>query len=174
MSTVKRRFLADQGAALAAIALSPLPREDIREGHLSAEEGTPVGARTTAEAGGRSLGHVTLGAGSSGAAALGAAEIAVSFGLVTELLVMCPGGVLERAVHHVEHAGRPWDLTVFHGMLDGLIVAEIGLASGGEEFEMPPWAANEITGDERYDIPNLIRSMEIPEEPEPIVVPEDP
>lgn len=38
-----------------------------------------------------------------------------------------------------------WEIDVFHGELDGLILAEIELPEEGYEFEIPPWLGDEVT-----------------------------
>jgi CYTH domain-containing protein len=43
-----------------------------------------------------------------------------------------------------------WEVDVFHGDNEGLVMAEIELSSTDEEFEMPAWAGDEVTGDVRY------------------------
>ena len=50
-----------------------------------------------------------------------------------------------------------WDLDVFHGDNDGLVVAEIELQSETEAFDMPEWAGEEVSGDARYYNANLIK-----------------
>lgn len=43
-----------------------------------------------------------------------------------------------------------WEVDVFHGSNDGLIMAEIELGSEDESFDRPDWLGEEVTGDERY------------------------
>ena len=43
-----------------------------------------------------------------------------------------------------------YEVDVFHGRHEGLIVAELELASEDESFEKPDWLGEEVTGDERY------------------------
>ena len=43
-----------------------------------------------------------------------------------------------------------WEVDVFHGENEGLIVAEIELTSEEEEFEKPEWLDKEVSEDERY------------------------
>jgi len=46
--------------------------------------------------------------------------------------------------------GHVWDIDVFHGANNGLVVAEIELSSEGEAFERPEWLGSEVTTDSRY------------------------
>ena len=55
-------------------------------------------------------------------------------------------------VRHVERAadGHDWEIDVFHGKNEGLVVAEVELGSEDEMFERPSWLGEEVTGDKRY------------------------
>jgi adenylate cyclase len=46
--------------------------------------------------------------------------------------------------------GRKWEVDVFMGDNEGLVVAEIEVGSEDEEFERPDWLGKEVTGDHRY------------------------
>lgn len=56
----------------------------------------------------------------------------------------------------IEVGGMTWDVDVFHGHLDGLIVAEIELEDEQQSFEQPEWLAQEVSHDQRYYNVNLI------------------
>ncbi len=43
-----------------------------------------------------------------------------------------------------------WEVDVFHGLNDGLIVAEIELSDIDEEFYKPDWVGEEVSMDSRY------------------------
>ncbi len=45
---------------------------------------------------------------------------------------------------------RVWEVDVFHGAHEGLIIAEIELGSVDEPFIRPAWLGEEVTGDRRY------------------------
>jgi CYTH domain-containing protein len=49
-----------------------------------------------------------------------------------------------------------WEIDVFLGDNEGLVVAEIELNSIDEEFEKPEWIGEEVTEDSRYLNSNLI------------------
>jgi len=48
------------------------------------------------------------------------------------------------------YAGKTWEVDVFEGENEGLIVAEIELQSESETFDLPPWADKEVTEDINY------------------------
>jgi len=43
-----------------------------------------------------------------------------------------------------------WEVDIFHGENEGLIVAEIELGQEDESFDKPDWLGDEVTGDKRY------------------------
>lgn len=51
--------------------------------------------------------------------------------------------------------GETWEIDVFHGENEGLLVAEIELKAEDEVFELPDWAGECVTSDYRYANSNL-------------------
>lgn len=62
----------------------------------------------------------------------------------------CRDRVLEKTRFHVRQGEHLWEIDVFRGPNEGLVVAEIELARPDEEFDIPPWIGDEITGQARY------------------------
>lgn len=62
----------------------------------------------------------------------------------------CRGRVLDKTRHHVHAGGKDWVVDVFHGAHDGLVLAEIELASDDEAFELPEWVGEEVSEDPAY------------------------
>jgi FlaA1/EpsC-like NDP-sugar epimerase len=52
---------------------------------------------------------------------------------------------------------KSWDIDVFHGKLEGLIIAEIELESEEESFKEPEWLLEEVSYDPRYYNSNLVK-----------------
>jgi adenylate cyclase len=46
--------------------------------------------------------------------------------------------------------GHTWEIDVFFGDNEGLIVAEVELASVDEEVKLPDWIYKEVSDDKRY------------------------
>lgn len=63
---------------------------------------------------------------------------------------VCIRPVIEKTRYHVQFSGKLWEIDVFAGDNDGLIVAEIELDHVDEAFEQPPWIGEEVTEDTRY------------------------
>jgi CYTH domain-containing protein len=66
------------------------------------------------------------------------------------LRTRCAGGIVEKVRHTLVVGGRTWEVDVFGGQNEGLIIAEIELDYVGQSFELPPWAGPEVSGDPRY------------------------
>ena len=82
-------------------------------------------------------------------------EISVDEAL--SLLMLCGGGVIDKVRHIVPYAGQDFEVDVFAGANEGLILAEVELSSEDEVFEMPSWLGQEVTGDMRYHNSMLLR-----------------
>ena len=68
----------------------------------------------------------------------------------------CKEGIIEKTRHYIEHKGHTWELDVFHGENEGLIVAEIELKSEKETFSIPNWVDKEVTNEKKYLNVNLM------------------
>ncbi len=67
------------------------------------------------------------------------------------------GNIIDKTRYRVRCGDHLWDLDLFHGDNDGLVVAEIELESETESFVLPDWAGEEVSGDARYFNANLIQ-----------------
>jgi adenylate cyclase len=74
--------------------------------------------------------------------------------MLEELAISAPVEKLRYKVRCGEHL---WDLDVFSGDNEGLVMAEVELASEDDAFQMPEWAGSEVTADKRYYNVNLAR-----------------
>ncbi|MEE2902247.1 MAG: CYTH domain-containing protein [Myxococcota bacterium] len=54
-----------------------------------------------------------------------------------------------------EHNGMTWEIDIFKGQNQPLILAEIELTSEHQEFERPVWLGREVSDDSRYYNSNL-------------------
>lgn len=76
------------------------------------------------------------------------------------LLELCTAGRLSKTRYLVPYAGKVWEVDVFHGRHEGLILAELELASPEASFSLPPWVGKEVTGDPKYYNSSLARSKQ--------------
>ena len=73
------------------------------------------------------------------------------------MLALCEGPVLDKTRYEIEVAGRTWEVDVFAGANEGLVMAEVELESEDAVVELPSWAGLEVTDDQRYYNANLSR-----------------
>ena len=69
---------------------------------------------------------------------------------------MCQGHILEKARHFVEHSDGMWEVDVYEGSLQGIVIAEIELRHENQTIESPDWMGKEVTRDPRYRKVNML------------------
>lgn len=67
-----------------------------------------------------------------------------------KLLTICEKGIIDKIRYEIEVGKHVFEVDVFSGENDGLIIAEIELNSENESFEKPSWLGKEVTNDNRY------------------------
>ena len=67
-----------------------------------------------------------------------------------ELLKLCEPGAIDKVRNLVPAGKHTWEVDVFHGDNEGLVLAEIELESEDEPFGRPEWIGQEVSGDRRY------------------------
>ncbi len=69
---------------------------------------------------------------------------------------LCRRPLIDKTRHRIRGpGGRLWEVDEFHAENAGLVVAEIELSHGKEEFARPDWLGAEVTDDPRYLNANL-------------------
>ena len=58
--------------------------------------------------------------------------------------------VIDNDRYEINFEGKLWEVDVFHGKLEGLILAEIELEHEDEDFSIPEWISNEVSHDVEY------------------------
>lgn len=74
------------------------------------------------------------------------------------LAELCSGPVIDKTRYFVEHCGHTWEIDIFHGDNDGLIVAEVEMQSENESVDIPAWAVKEVTGEAKYYNAHLLNN----------------
>lgn len=67
-----------------------------------------------------------------------------------KLLAICESGMIDKIRHEIKVGNHIYEVDVFSGENEGLIIAEIELQSESETFEKPSWLGEEVTNDKRY------------------------
>lgn len=78
-------------------------------------------------------------------------EYPIPIAEANELLdTLCEGPLIEKNRYHVKHGTHLWEIDIFSGDNQGLVVAEVELGNVNEDFEKPDWLGEEVSDDPRY------------------------
>lgn len=66
------------------------------------------------------------------------------------LFKLCLPGKIEKTRHVVSVGSHHFEVDVFYGDNQGLVIAEVELSDSKQEFEKPAWLGKEVTGDQKY------------------------
>lgn len=66
------------------------------------------------------------------------------------LLPLCERGFIDKIRYEIQVDKHVFEVDVFLGENEGLILAEIELQSESESFEKPNWLGQEVTNDKRF------------------------
>lgn len=77
-------------------------------------------------------------------------ETAIDTDEAESLLKICEPGVIDKVRNIVEVGSHTYEVDVFHGDNEGLVVAEVELSSEDEVFARPDWLGAEVTGVRKY------------------------
>lgn len=142
---IERKFLV-KGDAWRKLA----PGVRYRQGYLSTVKERTVRVRTVDDRGYLTVKGITIGATRKEFEYdIPAADAAV-------LLDMCEQPLVEKVRYRIPLGGLVWEVDEFEGANQGLVVAEVELASEDQRIERPEWIGDEVTGDPRYFNSNLI------------------
>ena len=127
-----------------------LQSKKIRQGYISDVDGTTVRVRTKGE-----KGYLTI-KGKSVGISRDEFEYEIPFEDANQLLAkFCPK-VLEKDRYDLVIGEKKWEIDIFHGKLEGLIIAEVELESEDESFEIPSWVSEDVSTEIGYYNSKLI------------------
>jgi CYTH domain-containing protein len=146
---IERKFLVKDRSIVASMAGTSM-----RQGYLSVDPERTVRVRI---AGVRAF--VTIkGAPSDSGASRSEYEYAIPVPEADELLDrLALRPLIEKTRYRVTVGGLVWEVDVFGGDNDGLVVAEVELPSEAAALTLPDWIGDEVTGDPRYYNASLVR-----------------
>lgn len=117
----------------------------IRQGYLCTDKERTVRVRTKGK-----KAYLTIKGENEGISRM-EMEYEIPFEDATKLLDnLCHKPLIEKTRHIEEHLGHTWEIDVFFGDNEGLIVAEVELSSPTEEVKLPDWIYKEVSDDKRY------------------------
>jgi adenylate cyclase len=70
---------------------------------------------------------------------------------------LCNTAIIEKKRYLLHYGKHTWEIDIFEGNNQGLIVAEIELSDENETFSKPEWISKEVSYDTKYRNSNLIQ-----------------
>jgi len=70
---------------------------------------------------------------------------------------LCLRPLIEKTRYRLGYGGLTWEVDVFGGENQGLVVAEVELDDPDEEVNLPPWVGEEVSHDPRYHNASLVK-----------------
>ena len=128
-------------------------RYHIRQGYISREKTGTVRVRITDD-----KAYLTIkGKPAAGHFARYEWEKEILVKEAEELMKLCQGTIIDKTrwIVPAMEEGLKWEVDEFHGKHDGLVVAEIEIASEEQVVVLPAFIGKEVTGDPQYYNANM-------------------
>ena len=138
---IERKFLVKPGTDIASLATSST---EIGQGYLSTEPDRTVRVRIAGE-----RGFITIKSRNEGVVR-GEWEYEIPVSDARELIALRGVPSLIKTRYYVPFDGHVWEIDVFHGRHEGLVMAEVELSSADENVVMPSFVSEEVTGNPKY------------------------
>lgn len=82
-----------------------------------------------------------------------------------QLMATAVGVPIIKTRHKVPYRGFVWEIDVFEGLYEGLIIAEVEMRREDDEPALPDWLGEEVTGQNRYSNQSLATRFETEDDP---------
>lgn len=83
-------------------------------------------------------------------------EFEIPVSQAEEILGMCAGRTLLKDRYTLPISGRTWEVDVYCGPLEGLVVAEVELPSENAHLDLPSWVGQELSDDKSFKNAHLV------------------
>ena len=149
---IERKFLVTSDAFMAQATT----HYEIEQGYLCREPGKTIRVRIRDE---RAFLTIKSGKLREGLAKF-EWEREIDLADARELMNLCLPGTISKTRYIIpappyQGEDRKWEVDVFHGRKDGLVLAELELGDEHEPFERPEWLGEEVTGQPQYYNANM-------------------
>lgn len=143
---IERKFLVRSSNWRSSVAETT----KIKQGYIAVNERCAIRIRT-------SNAHATLTIKSAGLNIVRKEyEYSIPVGDAEEMLAnFCADQFVEKTRYCVNHETDMWEVDVFEGLNQGLVIAEIELESEDQAVTLPDWVGTEVSGDAKYLNNNL-------------------
>lgn len=134
-------------------ALAKPKGEYYRQGYVVNEMSKTVRVRAT-----ENQGFITIKGKTDNPAVKPEYEYQIPKAEAIELLDGFTENNIEKIRYKIEYQGKIWEIDLFYGDNEGLIVAEIELNSMEEPYQIPEWIDREVTHESKYFNSNLSKN----------------
>jgi CYTH domain-containing protein len=138
---IERKFLVDREKWLKVVRPAGIL---YRQGYLSIDPLKTIRVRVAGD-----RGSITI-KGKAEGIIRSEFEYSIPAGEATLLIDRFTRNIVEKTRYRVPVGDHVFDVDEFHGMNDGLLMAEIELGHSSEEFKKPDWLGEEVTDNPRY------------------------
>ncbi|KQT44909.1 adenylate cyclase [Devosia sp. Leaf420] len=80
-----------------------------------------------------------------------------------EMMALSSPNIVEKRRHKAPFGNHVWEIDVFEGLHEGLVLAEVEMTSEHDEVAIPDWIGREVTDDDRYANASLSRTPGVPQ-----------
>ena len=124
----------------------------IKQGYLSINKESVVRVRIKND-----KGYLTVKGSNNGISRL-EFEYEIPFNEANEMLDnLCQKPVIDKSRYIVNYDTNIWEIDIFYGDNEGLVVAEVELKDENEKINLPSWIKKEVSQDVRYFNSNLMK-----------------
>ena len=123
---------------------------NMRQGYLQPEKERAVRVRTIEKDGSKKAILTIKGIGSESGMSRYEFEIEIPVLDADHLLSLCDKPLIDKTRYKYDYEDLTWEIDEFHGVNDGLVVAEVELESEDQKFEKPDFISEEVTGQVKY------------------------
>lgn len=142
MEEIERKFLVTSTEFIQESSL----QNRIVQGYLNSDPSRTVRVRIKGE-----KGFLTIkGKGNASGTTRFEWEKEIAVAEAELLLQLCEKGIIDKIRYEIPIGKHTFEVDVFSGENQGLIIAEVELSNENETFEKPQWLGIEVTGDKRY------------------------
>ncbi|MNL31803.1 CYTH domain protein [compost metagenome] len=89
-------------------------------------------------------------------------EYAIPLDDARSMLELAKPHIVAKTRYEIPHGGHVWEVDVFEGAHEGLVVAEVELDSEDEAIDPPDWIGIEVSHDDRFANASLSRTPGVP------------
>lgn len=126
---------------------------EIKQGYISTTDNSTVRIRLSGD-----KAFLTLKGENTGTAR-SEFEYEIPVNDANEILAeLCSGPIIEKTRYLVEHSAHTWEVDIFRGDNEGLIIAEVEMQSENERVDIPAWVTKEVTCQAKYYNSNILNN----------------